>query len=59
MGLLIGASALTLIEVFDLLIYNVCRKCANRMKVEPTPPVSTTSIYVSPQSDKQLLTEHT
>lgn len=30
MGLLLGASLITLFEVFDLLIYNWCVKCSDK-----------------------------
>ena len=55
MGLLIGASAITLIEVFDLIIFNICRKLSKLKKVEPTPTSSTTTISVSPTTEKDNL----
>ena len=42
MGLLIGASALTLCEVIDLLCYNSLRKCIqHRKKARPNGTVTT------------------
>ena len=35
MGLLLGASVITLIEVLDLIIYNAILRCSRRRQVSP------------------------
>ena len=37
MGLLIGASAITLFELLDLIFYNICIKCSGRGKMKKRP----------------------
>ena len=37
MGLLLGASAVTVFEILDLIFYNCFLKCVERMRPKPKP----------------------
>jgi hypothetical protein len=52
MGLLIGASALTLCELLDLILYNVLLKCLYRTRKKArTTPVTVWTLEVKKHPD--------
>ena len=55
MGLLLGASLITLFEVFDLLIYNWCVKCTDKKRRKGEHSYSPTNVSHGVTSSSNLL----
>jgi hypothetical protein len=56
MGLLIGASTITIFELLDLIVYNLCVKCCDREKNRRPPaervPSRDASLEAAPVGEK-------